>query len=279
MHIQTMIVSEHIAISTQLHAHDYYQLIYCKNGVGEIQINKTVYPARPGCAYLARPMEEHTLTQIDGMHVMEIKFIIENSRFDEELKKIPETFPIYDDTQLRLSLKEIAKEGIGNALYSHEATNAALQLFLTRLLRKYSSETDIEQQSFYFSLPKGRGNDFERMSDVCFVQVIDYIEKNLDKQITLDDLADVVYFNRSYLIERFKAVYGIPPMKYVNWKRIEKAKELLLTTNKSITEIAVETGFQSIHYFSRYFKEKENDTPNGYRQKRKASFDKNNEAE
>ncbi len=278
MDLQTMIVSEHIAISTQLHAHDYYQLIYCKNGVGEIQIDKTVYSARTGYAYLARPMVDHTLTQIDGMHVLEIKFIIENPRFDDELKKIPECFPVHSDTQLRLTLQELAKEGIGNLMYSHEATNAALQLFLVRLLRNYSDNTDIEQQTFYFSLPKGRGNDFDRMNDIDFVQVIEYIEKNLSKPISLDDLVRLVHFNKSYLVERFKSVYGIPPMQYVNWLRIEKAKELLLTTEKSITEIADETGFQSIHYFSRFFKEKENDTPHGYRQKHKVSFLKNNEA-
>ena len=61
------------------------------------------------------------------------------------------------------------------------------------------------------------------------------------------------------------SLWGIPPMKYVNGIRIERAKELLAKTDKSITVIAEETGFSSIHYFSRYFKEKEHMTPQAYR--------------
>ena len=54
-------------------------------------------------------------------------------------------------------------------------------------------------------------------------------------------------------------------MQYVSWLRIERAKVLLLTTDMSITDIANEVGFGSIHYFSRFFKEKENITPNEFR--------------
>jgi transcriptional regulator GlxA family with amidase domain len=51
--------------------------------------------------------------------------------------------------------------------------------------------------------------------------------------------------------------------------RIERAKTLLRRSEKSITEIAYETGFGSIHYFSRYFKESVGITPNEYRTKNK----------
>jgi AraC-like DNA-binding protein len=55
------------------------------------------------------------------------------------------------------------------------------------------------------------------------------------------------------------------PILYLNWIRIEKAKDLLENTDTSISEISELIGFQSIHYFSRYFKKKENCTPTEYR--------------
>ena len=86
-------------------------------------------------------------------------------------------------------------------------------------------------------------------------------------EITLEKLARLIHFNKSYLIEQFKEAMGVLPMKYLNEMRMEKAKELLITTEKSITDVATETGFQSIHYFSRTFKKKENMTPHDYRVK------------
>ena len=50
---------------------------------------------------------------------------------------------------------------------------------------------------------------------------------------------------------------------------------LLALTDKSITEIACEVGFGSVHYFSRFFKEKENISPNDYRLKRQGDINAN----
>ena len=63
-------------------------------------------------------------------------------------------------------------------------------------------------------------------------------------------------------------------MKYVNWVRIERAKILLAVTDKSITDIAEAVGFGSVHYFSRFFKDKEKLTPNDYRLLRKNNSQK-----
>ena len=59
-------------------------------------------------------------------------------------------------------------------------------------------------------------------------------------EITLEKLARLIHFNKSYLIEQFKEAMGVPPMKYLNEMRMEKAKELLITTEKSITDVATE---------------------------------------
>ena len=93
------------------------------------------------------------------------------------------------------------------------------------------------------------------------------MEKHLAEKITLEDLSELMHFDKSYLIERFKSLWGLPPKQYLNALRLEKAKELLVTTDKTVTDIAQETGFQSIHYFSSFFKRKENMTPLSYRKR------------
>ena len=57
----------------------------------------------------------------------------------------------------------------------------------------------------------------------------------------------------------------MPLIRYVNCRRIERAKELLVTSDHTLDEIAMAVGFCSIHYFSRFFKQKVGASPNAYR--------------
>ena len=264
MDIYTIFVSDHISLPVTVHTHNYYQLIYCQKGIGKIEINNRIYSAVPGRAYLVRPMEAHGISPKDSLKLIEVKFTVDGESFKKSLSELPCEFEIDEHLSLRISLKEVIKEGLSQKPYSTEATNSALMLFLIRLLRKRG--VNAEQRaahSFYFDTPKRRGDEGDR--DVEFVQVIDYIEKHLSEPISLDDLSSLLHFEKSYLTVRFKEIWGLSPMQYVSWLRIERAKELLRTTDMSITDIANEVGFGSIHYFSRFFKEKENITPNEFR--------------
>ncbi|MBE6645269.1 MAG: helix-turn-helix domain-containing protein [Ruminococcaceae bacterium] len=267
MNVYTIFVSDHISLPVTMHTHNYYQFIYCQKGVGAIQIGNNNYSAVPGRAYLVKPMEEHGIMPMDSLRLIEVKFTVEGEAFEKSLSQLPSEFEIDEYLSLRLSFKEVAKEGLSQRTYSNEATNSALKLFLIRLLRKHDVEAvESKSHSVYFDTPHRRSSPEDR--DVEFVQVIDYIEKHLSESITLDDLASLAHFEKSYLTVRFKEIWGISPMKYVNWMRVERAKVLLATTDMSITDISREVGFGSIHYFSRYFKEKENMTPNEYRTER-----------
>ena len=93
------------------------------------------------------------------------------------------------------------------------------------------------------------------------------IEKNLHKELTLSELADKVGYNKTYLVKKTKLLWGMSPMQYVNSVRLEKAKQLLSSTDMSITEIAESIGFKCIHYFSRNFKRNVGITPSEYHKK------------
>ena len=84
---------------------------------------------------------------------------------------------------------------------------------------------------------------------------ISYIEENYALNITLQDVADHVSISKNYLSMLFKQETGINFVSYLNRYRIEKAKQLLTTTNMKIYEIADSVGFYSPYYFSKVFKE------------------------
>lgn len=272
MDLCTIWVGDHTSPYIEPHAHNYYQMIYCQKGSGTITVGQTVYAAVPGRIYLVRPMEMHEILPYEAFRLAEVKFVVRREDLDSCLKKLPVETDIDESTPLRMTIKDVIREGLADQVYSHEATNAALYLFLIRLLRK--NRIDIPHKpwrSFYFDTPKRRtaGQDGERDAD--FAMLLDYIEHNLSERISLDSLADRVHFDKSYLTARFKDSLGTSPIRYVNHLRIERAKTLLATTDDSITQIARLVGFSSIHYFSRYFKAKEGITPIEYREQRQKS--------
>ncbi len=270
MSVRTLWISDHYNLPIVKHAHDYYQLIYCQRGTGEVEVGDKTFTVTPGHAYLVPPMVMHSITPNEGMRISEVKFQVESNVLAETLATLPYEIDVDEHVSLRLSMKEIVREGLSGALFSHESTNAALTLFLIRLLREHNVKSEnMELQSYYFNKTPGKESDPTEKADADFLKVLDYIEKHLYEEISLDDLAEIAHFEKTYLITKFKEIWGLSPIKYVNTMRIERAKSLLLHSDKSITEIAYETGFGSIHYFSRYFKDTVGLTPNEYRDKNK----------
>jgi len=269
-----MWVADHIVLDTIQHKHDFYQLVYCNAGYGEMIIEDKPYPTVRGNAFLIPPMMLHGIKQIEGMRLTEVKFFVTNSVFDKSLRQLPLTYNFDDGDYLREMFNRVVEEGLNTAIFNREATDSVLTLLLVKLIRNYNALGNLRSK-FIGDYAAESGSLPIGDKDADFLRVIDYIERHLSEQITLDDLTRIVHFDKSYLIVHFKEKYRMPPMKYVNMLRIERAKVLLSLTDKSITEIAFEVGFGSVHYFSRFFKEKEKITPNEYRLKRQGGKNAN----
>lgn len=267
MDISTVWVGDHFSPPVDAHAHrKNYQLIYCQKGDGVITVGQTLYHVVPGRGYLIKPRELHSITPTGMLRLSEVKFAVSSDAFANSLSQLPVEFEIDESTSLRLALKDVIREGLTDSMYSREATDAALFLFLIRLLRKRNVTASYEPwQNFYYDTSKRTSSAEKGIQDADFAMLLDYIENNLSEQITLDSLAEKVHFEKSHLAARFKEQWGISPIRYVNYLRIERAKLLLATSQQSVTTIAQAVGFSSIHYFSRYFKEKEGITPVEYR--------------
>lgn len=95
--------------------------------------------------------------------------------------------------------------------------------------------------------------------------VIEYIDKNYQNKISLEQLSSTLNVNREYFCRIFKEATNITPVEYVNFVRIWKAENLLTTTSHSILEISMEVGFSSVSYFNRVFKKLKKVAPSAYR--------------
>ena len=92
-----------------------------------------------------------------------------------------------------------------------------------------------------------------------------YLEENYHQEISLNDLADMVSLNASYLSALFKKETGMTYTEYVMFCRLEKAKELLADTGKGIAEIADAVGYHDTRHFSKLFTRNIGLKPSEYR--------------
>lgn len=94
--------------------------------------------------------------------------------------------------------------------------------------------------------------------------VLAFIETHYAEPLTLGDLAGCVHMNSRYFCRFFKDLTHQSPIDYLNSYRIEAACEQLSTKDKSITEIALDCGFNDASYFVKVFKKYKNMTPSKY---------------
>lgn len=104
-------------------------------------------------------------------------------------------------------------------------------------------------------------------SDMVY-KVMEYINSNYPKKLSLQDLADRVYLSRSYLSSLFKKETGDSLSNYINKVRVEKSKALLTGSTLSLAEIAHLCGFEDQSYFTRVFKNREGVSPKKFRDNR-----------
>lgn len=102
----------------------------------------------------------------------------------------------------------------------------------------------------------------------------DYIEANLDKQFTLEEIAGVANFSKYHFHRIFYSIIGETPFQFITRIRLEKAAMLMhANLNETVTEIALKCGFTDISIFSRNFKSYFNVSATQYR---KAKCEKSN---
>jgi len=103
--------------------------------------------------------------------------------------------------------------------------------------------------------------------DETLAAATEYLKSNFSKKISLSDLAKKIGISPSGLIKKFRKQLGITPQRYLSELRLQRAKDLLTNTALSVSQISEDTGFESVYYFSKFFKKETGDSPSEYRKK------------
>lgn len=134
--------------------------------------------------------------------------------------------------------------------------------------RSLFSVADMENYMFY--LIDKSCEQMRAMEETRTVMdtIVSYIDKNLDKEITRENLAELVYLTPDYISKLFRRKTGMSFGEYIQRRKIQEAQNLLENTDMSIGDVALCVGFSSFSYFSKTFKKITGMTPGDFRKKR-----------
>ncbi|MBQ8903198.1 MAG: AraC family transcriptional regulator [Oscillospiraceae bacterium] len=95
--------------------------------------------------------------------------------------------------------------------------------------------------------------------------ILSYVDKHYAEEISIEEIAQLCYYSKSYFMKFFKEIMGISFVAYLNDFRLEAAANMLRASDDNILEIASACGFDNLSYFNRSFKKKYGVTPGKYR--------------
>lgn len=234
-----------------------YELHIISEGKGIFEINKKKYELSVGDAFFV-PVNTSAFYQADeenpwshmwvGVSGYKAYECIENCGFS---LKIP-VHRVYNMEKLKKCIDDML--GTRSRSYADELRrNGCLMLFFAELMEDYKNNAS--SSMLQYSYP----------GSVYVQYAIDYISCHYTERIKINELADYIGVNRSYLASSFKKSVGCSPQEYLVNLRMEKAKSLLRKTNMSINAISNALGYTDQLAFSKIFKKHYGVSPKIYR--------------
>ncbi|MBE9011062.1 helix-turn-helix transcriptional regulator [Pseudanabaenaceae cyanobacterium LEGE 13415] len=144
---------------------------------------------------------------------------------------------------------EMYSNNFGGKLYTESLAN----LFLVHLLRNYCTQT-LTLRSY------DSGLSYQQLQ-----QAIDFMQNHLGDEFSIQDIANLLGISQYYFCRLFKQSMGPSPYQYVLQQRVEFAKRLLKQRDKSIAQVALESGFSSQSHLTQHFRKLTGTTPKAYR--------------
>lgn len=247
------------------HCHSFFEVYYVDRGNCRFMVENNIYDLRQGDFLLIPPDVLHYTRYLDGpCKKYGIYF-----RSDDISPQVSAAMP-------------------GGSSFFHEtrifqlpdAHHYQAELLLDRMLTEEKIEDSRTEAMLYLQLQElllfcSRNCSFLqdipaniRTTDRQIVLAARYISDHYMEPISAADIASAAGFSPNYLSKRFREAAGIGVHEYLMFVRLQHAALDLVSTNDSITEIALRSGFSDSNYFKDAFKKKYGTTPSAYRKTR-----------
>lgn len=245
------------------HHHIEYELFYLESGNITFGIDEEEVQLTAGDVIFIQPDVDHYVKKVpdNKYHYYAIVFDAEVlGPKGDKMRSVFESIRIY--RYLSLSNEILIK--LDQAAKSNKANDFGNDFLLKSVL--YDVVSYVINTKQYVEIGQTlSGNNGKGLS--CIDVVLSYIAEHYRENISLDDVMAVSSYSKSHFIRLFKRYVGVNVTNYINQYRVEKACLDLIYTNKNITEVATENGFNTVQYFSKIFKDYMNCSPKQYQKK------------
>lgn len=237
--------------------HHRFVLIACMHEAGCIILDGDIFRLEPGQGILIFPYQSHHYTRFKNPARISWLFTTFEFRKPEELEDLRNTPFTYDASDIS-KLGQVTTSYI-EWLKSKNNTGSEAPLELAILLCRL-----LNRQHRY--IRKAGGKPTPDMPDQTFLQPLsNFIHKNLNRQISIREIADCVHLSPSRLRAKFRNALGISLGEFTRRTRIHRACGLLHSTDLNMTQVAEECGFNSVFSFSRTFRSVTGKAPTRFR--------------
>jgi AraC-like DNA-binding protein len=223
-----------------------FVLQYVVDGAARYPVENRDYETVRGDLLFHRPLERHSIVTVEDKPYVCISIVFHFGNA---------AFP-YDDlfrgAHLLGNYSEHPVAEMLSQLVSHYRQPGLVhQMQCQSLLMRILAETTPWNESLHDGQT---GMTVKQMPKLVLIK--NYLYEHYQRRVTIQELEAVSGLSKNYILLLFRKHVGMPPIQYLTWIRINKAKEMAVQTNLSVSEIAERVGYTDVHTFGRMFKNK-----------------------
>lgn len=248
-----------------IHWHDEFEIIYVKSGFLTVNISGENYIGKPGDAFVVSPGNLHFMGSQTGTvdyftFLFPLKYIAFRSddMLDDKLIEPLNSGHLMISPEIKDTVKEQCEQlaRVYAAEIDKSESKITSQIRKKIILLQFIHE--LWKKGFIVENDTTGRNTVEK-------EMVSYIQQNYMGKILLREFGEQFHLSEKYISRYFKEHFHITLSQYVTYLRLEHAKQMLQETDISVTEVAMQSGYQNISYFIRSFKKTYGVSPLKYR--------------
>jgi AraC-like DNA-binding protein len=244
---------------------DENMLLIILEGTLKIRYGKAQYEVKKDqMAFLRKDIVVYYETESDPEQLVKVEYILFSLKYElvKEFVKLAELSIAAKEEVLPISINQLDKRLLKYI--------DSLEFYFIEPEKVEGSLIKIKLLELLFYLSANDNKILEQLLDLrdhFRSNITATVEENIMNSLSLNQLAVLSGRSLSSFRRDFLAIYNMPPSQWIRQKRLEKARELLIRTKMTITDICYTTGFENIANFSRLFKSEFGYCPTEFRMK------------
>ena len=246
----------------EIHDHSAIEILLTLEGMVTYTIEDKVYQVRKGEVLIIPQDTAHSLTMGEGSSRYLFLFESDAIMTMRDIKSMAiyfnKPFHLRDGSDAHVRIRELLLRA--KDLYEKRELMWNTACY-SCILRVYATLG----QRYLSGIRPRTADNMRNMDSEVINAVMTYINNHYREELSLENVAGFAGFSRYYFSRSFKKQTGYSFKDYLCQKRLQVAMDLLIRTNRSMRDVAIESGFGSVATFNRVFREKKGCTPTQYR--------------